>query len=80
MAKVATNGCSDHAIHVDHNEALNRFDVVDHEGGVVGHCHNQQDAIDLAIERARHLHGTGDEVVVCVEQDDGHYTLAWSSR
>jgi len=80
MAKAAAKGCSDHAIHVIQNEAWNRFDVVDHEGAVVGHCHNRQDAIDLAIKRARHLHGTGDEVVVCVEQNDGHYTLAWSSR
>ena len=79
MVKAAAKACSDHAIHVDHNEALDRWDVVDEEGGVIGHCHNQDDAIDLAIEKAKHLHGIGDDVVVCVEQSDGHYSLAWYS-
>ena len=50
MVKAAAKACSDHAIHVDHNEALDRWDVVDEEGGVIGHCHNQDDAIDLFLQ------------------------------
>ena len=80
MGKAAAKKCSAHAIHVDHNEALDRWDVVDQEGGVIGHCQNQDDAVDLAIEKAKHLHGRGDDAVVCVEQSDGHYSLAWSSQ
>ena len=53
---------------------------VDQEGKVIGHCHTQGEAIDLAIREAQHTHSRGDDVVVCVEQDDGHYALAWSSH
>lgn len=74
----STKTCSDHAFHVDHNEALDRWDVLDHEGRVIGHCHNQGDALGLAIREAQHFHGKGDEVVVCLEQPDGHYSLAWA--
>jgi hypothetical protein len=80
MAKPAIKTCSDHAYHVDHNEAQDRWDVVDQEGRVIGHCHTQGEAIDLAIREAQHTHSRGDNVVVCVEQDDGHYSLAWSSH
>lgn len=80
MAKTAAKGCSDHAIHVDHNQSQDRWDVVGEDGAVIGHCQNQNDAIDLAIDKAKHLHGRGDDVVVCVEQSDGHYALAWSSH
>ena len=38
------------------------------------------EAIDLAIREAQYTHSRGDDVVVCVEQDDGHYALAWSSH
>lgn len=77
MARSA-KACTDHALHVDRNEALDRWDVVDHDGRVIGHCHNQADAINVAIREAQHIHGAGGEVVVCVEQPDGHYALAWS--
>jgi hypothetical protein len=80
MAKANAKTCSDHAIHVDHNESLDRWDVVDHEGRVIGHSHDQDAAIDLAIQDAQHTHSRGDDVVVCVEQSDGHYSLAWSSH
>lgn len=77
MARSA-DACTDHALHVDHNEALDRWDVVDRDGRVTGHRDNQGDAIALAIREAQHFHGAGDEVVVCVEQPDGHYALAWA--
>lgn len=72
--------CPDQAFHVDHNPALDRWDVVDQDGRVVGHRHGRSEAIDLAIREAQHAHGHGGEVVVCVEQPDGHYALAWASR
>ena len=75
---VERKACSEYAFHVDHNEAHDRWDVVDHEGRVIGHCHHQGEAIDLAIREAQHTHSRGDDVVVCVEQPDGHYSLAWS--
>jgi hypothetical protein len=80
MGKQAVKACSDHAFHVDHNEKLDRWDVADHDGRVIGHCHDQSEAISLAIREAQHTHSRGDDVVVCVEQSDGHYTLAWSSH
>lgn len=73
----SAKGCSSHAIHVDFIEALDHWDVFDHEGRVIGHCHNQGEAVCLAIREAQHFHGQGDDVVVCVEQPDGHYALAW---
>ena len=78
MARAAKKACSDLAIHVDQNETQDRWDVVDHEGRVIGHSHHQGEAIDMAIREAQHAHGNGDDVVVCVEQSDGHYTLAWA--
>ena len=78
METRARKTCSDHAFHVDHNDALDRWDVVDHEGRVVGHRHDQSEAIQLAVREAQHIYSLGDDVVVCVEQSDGHYTLAWS--
>jgi hypothetical protein len=80
MAKTEEKTCSDHAFHVDYNETQDRWDVVDQEGKVIGHCHAKSEAIDLAIREAQHMHSRGDDVVVCVEQDNGHYSLAWSSR
>jgi hypothetical protein len=79
MAKTAAKPCSDAAFHVDHNEALDRWDVVDHDGRVVGHGHDQQEAVNLAVQEAQHIHGNGSDIIVCVEQADGHYALAWSS-
>lgn len=67
--------CSDHAFHVDHHD--DHWDIVDQDGRVIGHRHDQHQAIDLAIAEAQHIEG---DVVVCVQQADGHYTLAWSSR
>ena len=75
----ATKGCSDHAFHVDHNAAQDRWDIVDDNGRVIGHCHDQGEAIEVAVHEAQHAHGRGADVVVCVEQSDGHYALAWSS-
>jgi hypothetical protein len=80
MAQPAIKTCTDHAFHVDHNEAQDRWDVVDQEGKVIGHCHTQGEAIDFAIREAQQTHSRGDDVVVCVEQEDGHYSLAWSSH
>ena len=70
--------CSEHAFHVDHNEALDRWDVVDEEGRIIGHCHDRGEAINHAVREAQHTHGRGDDVVVCVQQPDGHYSLAWA--
>lgn len=72
--------CSDHAFHVDRNDSLDRWDIVDGDGRLVGHRHGRGEAVEFAIHEAQHAHGEGSEVVVCVEQEDGHYTLAWSSR
>jgi hypothetical protein len=80
MDKPAARTCSDHAFHVDHNETRDRWDVADQEGKVIGHCHDQGEAIDLAIRAAQQSHGRGDDAMVCVEQPDGHYAVAWSSR
>ena len=77
---VHSKTCSDSAFHVDHNQALDRWDVVDAEGRVLGHCRDRGEAINFAIREAQHSHGRGEDVAVCVEQQDGHYTLAWSSH
>jgi hypothetical protein len=66
--------------HVDWNGAQDRWDVVDDDGRVHGHCHNLEEATDLAIREAHHDHAAGKDVIVCVEQEDGGYTMAWSSR
>jgi hypothetical protein len=79
MARPAKKACSDHAYHVDRNEAQDRWDVVDQEGRIIGHSHDQGQAVSLAIQEAHQAHSRGDNVVVCVEQDNGHYSLAWSS-
>jgi signal recognition particle GTPase len=71
--------CSQHAVHVDRNDTLDRWDVVDEEGRVIGHRPSQAEAVQLAIHEAQHAHNQGHDVVVCVEQPDGHYALAWSS-
>ena len=65
-----------HALHVDRNQ--DRWDVVDQDGHVIAHCPHQDDAVTLAIREAQRRHGQGDDVVVCLEQANGHYTLAWS--
>lgn len=79
MGKPAQKACADAAFHVDHNEKLDRWDVVDHDGRVIGHSHHQGEAVELAIREAQHTHHQGGDVFVCVEQSDGHYTVAWSS-
>ena len=79
MAKPALQACANATFHVDFDKALDRWDVVDHNGRVVGHCHNQSEAVELAIQEAQHVHGQGDDVFVCVQQPDGHYAVAWSS-
>lgn len=66
---------SGHAFHVDRHG--DHWDVFDQEGRVIGHRHDQGQAIELAIAEAQHAEGN---VVVCVQQPNGHYTLAWSSR
>ncbi len=80
VAADSAKGCSDHAFHVDYNKALDRWDVVDDDGRVVGHCHHIGEATDLAIREAQHANGHGHNVMVCVEQSDGSYNLAWSAR
>ena len=79
MANIASKPCSDHAFHVDRNRTLGSWDVVDHEGRAVGHCQDRAAAIALAVREAQYVHGRGTDVAVCVEQDDGYYSLAWSS-
>lgn len=69
-----------YAYHVDHDKRLDRWDVVDDTGGIIRHCHDVGSATHLAIRNAQHAYGQGDDVVVCVEQPDGHYKLAWASR
>lgn len=59
MEKPARQACADAAFHVDFDEARDRWDVVDHDGRVVGHCHNQDEAIELAIREAQHGHSQG---------------------
>lgn len=80
MATLAKKGCSDNAYHVDHNTVLDRWDVVDEQGRVVGHSHTVEEATHLAIREAQHAHSRGDDIVVCVEQADGNYKFAWASR
>ena len=72
------NPCAQRAIHVDHDKARDRYDVVTEDGQVLGHHHDLCAAIEAAIEEAQSAHGRGEDVVVCVEQPDGHYSLAWS--
>ena len=79
MSKATLRVCSEHAFHVDHNESFGYWDVVDEEGRIIGHAGDQGDAIALAIREAEYTHSGGGDVVVCVQQPDGHYTLAWSS-
>lgn len=70
----------EHAYHVDWNKPHDRWDVVDDDGRVHGHCHNLREATDLAIREAHHDHAAGTDVIVCVQQEDGTYTMAWASR
>lgn len=79
MAKPATKTCVNATFHVNHDEKYDRWAVIDHEGRVIGHSHNQGEAVDLAIREAQHLHAQGDDVFVCVEQPDGHHAIAWSA-
>ena len=80
MKRRASRKCAESAYHVDHNESLDRWDIVDSEGRVIGHCHDQSVAIGLAISEAQHAHSRGEDIVICVEQPDGHYTMAWASH
>jgi hypothetical protein len=79
MAKSSGKTRTDHAYHVDRNEASDRWDVVDQDGKVIGNRHDRGEAIEFAIHQAQNIHDEND-IVVCVEQSSGHYTLAWSSR
>lgn len=80
MTAVSKKTPPEHAYHVDHNTALDRWDVVDHAGRVIGHRYDVSDATYLAIREAQHAHFGGGNVVVCVEQADETYKLAWASR
>ena len=79
MQKPAYRACTEATFHVVFDKARNLWDVIDHDGRVVGHCHDQSEAVHLAIRQAQHVHGFGDDVLVCVQQPDGQYTVAWSS-
>ncbi|HVZ27797.1 MAG TPA: hypothetical protein VG798_04000 [Rhizomicrobium sp.] len=68
-----------HAYHVGHKSSLDWWDVVDEDGRIIAHSHDEAAAIDLAIREARHAHGRGEDVIVCAEQPDGSFRLAWSS-
>lgn len=65
-------------IHKDAKRAC--WDVIDEDGRVHGHAHDLRQATDLAIQQAHIDHVAGHDVTVCVEQDDGAYIVAWSSR
>jgi hypothetical protein len=79
MEKPSHKACADAAFHLDFDKARDRWDIVDHHGKVVGHSHNHDEALNLAIREAQHVHSLGDDVFVCVQQPDGHYAVAWSS-
>ncbi len=66
--------------HIDWNEELDRWDITDDHGRVYGHCHNLDEATDLALREAHRDHGDGKDVIVCVEREDGSYGLVWASR
>jgi hypothetical protein len=66
--------------HIDRNAKLDRWDVIDDDGRVYGHAHDVRHATDLAVQQAHNDHAGGHDVIVCVEQEDGTYTMAWSSR
>lgn len=68
------------AYHVDWDATRDRWDVIDDDGRVLGHGQGLRHAKELAIREAHNDHAAGREVVVCVQQDDGTYTMAWSSR
>ena len=68
------------AYHIDWNAGLDRWDVIDDEGRAHGHGHDLSHATDLAIQQAHNDHSAGHDVIVCVQQDDGTYTMAWASR
>lgn len=68
-----------HALHVDRDRASGHWDVVDQDGHVIAHAPHQDDAVTWAVREAQRRHGHGGDVVVCLEQADGHYTLAWAS-
>lgn len=68
-----------HAYHVGHNPSLDWWEVVDQEGRIIGHSHDEAPAITLAIREAQHAQGRGGDVIVCVERPDGSFRLAWSS-
>jgi hypothetical protein len=68
------------AFHIDRNAKLDRWDVIDDDGRIHGHAHDLGHAIDLAVQQAHNDHAAGHDVMVCVEQEDGTYTMAWSSR
>jgi len=68
------------AYHIGHNAKLDRWDVIDDDGGAHGHAHDLRHATDLAIQLAHGDHSAGHDVIICVEQEDGTYAMAWSSR
>lgn len=80
MVARAKRKSAEFAYHVDHDKKLKRWDIVDDVGRIIGHRHEIGEAIQFAIRDAQHAHGQGDSVVVCVEQKDGTYKMAWSSR
>ena len=70
----------DHGFHVDRNAAQGGWDVVDEDGKLLAHRHDQTEAIGFAIREAQHSHAAGKTSMVCVQQPDGAYTLAWTSH
>jgi hypothetical protein len=69
-----------HAYHIDWDAARDRWDIINDDGRVLGHAHDLDQARDLAIREAQYDHAAGRDVIVCVQQDDGTYAMAWSSR
>jgi len=76
---IAKRFCPEHALHVDWNEKLDRWEVVDEEGRAIGHCPDASEAIAFAVREAQRAHCKGDDVLVCVQQPDGAHAVVWSS-
>jgi hypothetical protein len=64
---------------VDWDDLHQQWDVLADDGRHIGHCSNQNQAIDLAICEAIHDHGLGKKMIVCVQEKDGSYRVAWAS-
>ena len=58
------------------SESRDRFEVHDDGGQIHGFSRDKHAAIEAAMREAGMAHGRGESAIVCVEQDDGHFTIA----